>query len=116
MMMNTAIDFLSEARRLEGEGKPELAVEKYKQAIEAGGEGRGIAYQNLARLLFRLGRIDESVSTSQEALHFDPELPIAHGVLGTVHYMRREYAQAESELREATRLKPDYDSAWLNLA
>jgi tetratricopeptide (TPR) repeat protein len=107
---------MSEAQRLEDKGEYELAIEKYKQSLDLGVGDPATIYERIGRHWARLGRQDESVLACQEAIRHNPELPIAHGVLGTIHYQRREFAQAEFELLEAVRLKPDYAAALVNLA
>ncbi len=93
-----------------GEGRLEVAVEAFRQALEADPSGV-VARVNLGVALVRLGRRDEATDTFREALRHQPEDPTAHFNLATLaaaggdddtaiaHY-RRAIA-ADSELRDA---------------
>jgi tetratricopeptide (TPR) repeat protein len=103
--MDTTRELLSEAQKLEEEDRFALAIEKYKQVLETGHGDRAALLQNMGKDLARLGRLDESTMACQEASRLNPELPVPYRVLGTIHYLRREYVLAEKNLLIALRLQ-----------
>jgi len=57
-----------------------------------------------------------AVDTLQSALKNDPENPVAHYQLGLAYWQQHDARRAESEWREAVRLKPDMTEAQRQIA
>ena len=64
------------------------------------------ARSQYARFLAALGRLDEALAHAKEAVARDPIAPEAAQTLGLVHYYRREYADALSNLNRVLQLDP----------
>jgi len=60
------------------------------------------------QILIRQGKSIDAVTTLQTAIKSDPNDAIAHYHLGIAFNQQGNLVQAESEWREAVRLKPDY--------
>lgn len=114
--MDGSDDLFVEAKAFEDQGRFDMAAEKYRQILELAIGDRAIAYQGLGRALVRLGRLDEGALACQEALKMNPDLYLAHGVLGYVYLARREYELAKAEFQTATRLQPNEPITLTNLA
>ena len=59
----------------------------------------------------QLGHIDEASNHYRNAIRLEPSLAAAHKNLGYILLTRKDYAGAEPELREASRLAPDDEFA-----
>jgi serine/threonine-protein kinase len=59
-----------------------------------------------ARFLSALGRLDEALYHAKEAVARDPIAPDAAQTLGLIHYYRREYADALTQLTRVLQLDP----------
>ena len=70
--------------------------------------------------LARKALVNEGVATawklSQKAVGEAPESAAAHELSGEVLFRRGEFAAAESEFKQASKLDPNYASAWWGLA
>jgi tetratricopeptide (TPR) repeat protein len=68
---------------------------------------------NLATHLLENGRVEEAEAHARRAIELQPELPLGHAVLASVHFSRRMFREAELALREALQRSPD-DARLLN--
>ena len=73
------------------------------------------AYNTLAIVLKRLGRLAEAESCCREALRLVPTYAEAHNTLGDTLTALGRFAEAEACCREALRLVPEYAEAHNNL-
>lgn len=64
------------------------------------------------RQLLTSGRLDEAASVFQKAISLYPSNPYAYYYLGQARYLKRDYAQSLTPLRQAE-LYLSRDSAWL---
>jgi tetratricopeptide (TPR) repeat protein len=113
--MNNEGDCFLEAKRLEDQGKFDLAAEQYENAIKLCIGDQAIAHQGRGRALARLGHLEEAIDECQKALELNLNLYLAHGVLGYIYFQQAKYDLAESELLTTLRLRPNDVVALNNL-
>ncbi len=87
----------------------------YRTALLAGGSDATIAF-NLANVLYRLGRKQESAERLWAAVELDSEFAEAWNNLGVVIEELGRPAEAVHAFRRAIELRPDYADARNNLA
>ncbi len=58
----------------------------------------------------------EAILALRAALERNPEDAMAHYYLGNIYYDKRQYDIARSEWEDAARLRPEFPTAWRNLA
>ena len=75
----------------------------------------GRAFSYLSSVLIELERLDEAEQASRKALTLLPDSPESHLALGIILF-KKNYADAEKELGEAIRLKPDFGRAYSYLS
>lgn len=86
-----------------GLGRMEDAEKRYRQAIEADGDGAGHALLGLARLAAAAGDLAQAIAHAEQALAAAPRLGPAHGLLAELHRRAGEpkkAAEARRQLRE----------------
>jgi protein O-mannosyl-transferase len=96
------------------EGKNAEAVEYLSQAIEFGPHYVPSRFR-LAVALDGLGRTEEALTNYQMALQMDPLNGEPRNAYGVSLMEHGKLGEAEVQLREAHRLKPDDTLVWLNL-
>ena len=62
------------------------------------------------------GRTEQARQRLERLIAARPDHPYAHGLLGQVLVMKKELRAAETEFRDAARIKPEWELPWLNLA
>jgi Flp pilus assembly protein TadD len=67
-----------------------------------GGLGEAILYGTASGR----ARLDESEANERRAIALRPSLPLPHFILGTIHLVRGQYAEAEASLKTYMRLAP----------
>jgi len=77
--------------------------------------GNYIAHDNLGIVLGKLGRIDESIHHSLEALRIKPDFEVAYNSLGNALEKQGRIDEAIDRYLKALRIKPDYVAAHNNL-
>jgi tetratricopeptide (TPR) repeat protein len=97
-MDNSSTNPFVNAKRFEEQGEFGLAAEQYQKAISLGIGDPSLAHQGRGRALARLGHLEEAVEECQMALGLNPDLSLAHGVLGYVYLLQAKYGLAEKEL------------------
>lgn len=123
-------DTLSRIRNIPGanfladvtEGHLYLARRQYDKAV--GAFERALAANQdapepliaLVRIEVNQGRLVQAQARLKDVLSHRPNHPYAHSVLGEVLLLQGDQAGAESRFRDATRLKPDWVTPWLNWA
>jgi tetratricopeptide (TPR) repeat protein len=110
-----ALDDLRRARRslaetLVSEGRSREAAEALQLT-----PGSPEAHNDLGRLLYRDGRLEEAIGQYSEALRLKPDFPEAHLNLGLALARQGDVNGAADHFAEAVRLKPDYAQARNNL-
>ncbi|MGC8838446.1 MAG: tetratricopeptide repeat protein, partial [Anaerolineae bacterium] len=97
---------------LAGQGKPEEAVEEYKQAIQRA-EALGLRpdrlawlYRSLGRTYLDLERWAEAAEAYERAVALDPGLPTDQSSLGMAYQHLERYDQAVAAYREALAILP----------
>ena len=93
----------------------EEAVEQYHAAIAL--EPLLLeAHVDLAGVLWRLGDFAGSLASAQRAVQIGPQHPHALRMLGTAHLQLNQLDQADTYLRQALALEPDFPIAVVDLA
>ena len=90
----------------EGLARPEAAVEIYRKTIEletAGGKPNPETHTAYGRLLFALGRYEESAREVARVLQLDPESRDGHYELGRLAFEKSDFALAAAEGEKALR-------------
>jgi len=114
--MNNQNELFIKARMLEDEGRFDLAAKQYEKAIKLKIGDQAMAHQGRGRALARLGCFEEALDECQNALKLNPELHLAHSVLGYIYTQQSKYDAAENELLTALDLKSDDVTDLINLA
>jgi len=81
--------------------------QEFERALELS-PGYAIAYYWYAEYLMATGREKEAIARVKQAQRMDPVNSVLNGSVGVVHYMARQYAQAEDELRKAREIDPGH--------
>jgi tetratricopeptide (TPR) repeat protein len=92
-------------RLLEGEERPEEAVEVLKQGLVIDHEAEDI-YNMLGRIYSHSGRHDEAIRMHQHYVALAPDEPNAHDSLGLSYQWAGQYEQARAEYERALALSP----------
>jgi hypothetical protein len=105
------------AAALSRAGRFEEALEAYRRAATmASGPARLATLKNVAATLGDLERLDEAAAELRAAMATSPVTEVDHFNLGLIELKRRAFADAETELRRALALKPDFSPAHQLLA
>lgn len=97
------------------QGRVDVAIERYRQALEVNPRSSE-AHQSLAAALERQGQRDNAIKHYSSALALAPENPSLHYNLGTILVDQGNDAQAMRHFQAALRLSPEYQNARFNLA
>lgn len=97
------------------QGKVELAIERYRRALDINPRSPE-AHRALAAAHEHLGHRQEAVEHYSSALALAPDNPASHYNLGTILVEQGDDEQAMRHFQAALRLAPDYDNARFNLA
>lgn len=107
--------FAVKAKMLEDRGEYDLAIREYNKAIALGVGDQASIQQQKGRALSHLERFQEAIDACQQALALNPDLCLAHGVLGYSYLRQTKYDLAEQEYQQVLRLQPDNLVALTNL-
>jgi tetratricopeptide (TPR) repeat protein len=99
---------------LQGQGKLDEAIERFKQAIALKPDYDD-AYYNLGTALQAQGKLEEAADSFQKAIALKPECALVHYSLGNVFKEQRKLDKAIACQKQAIKLKPDYAMAYNNL-
>jgi len=94
--MTDAWEFLGDSLAKMGQGHE--AVAAYREALKTSG-GAGYIAAQLASLYYDLGNLDEAEAHAK--LVFGSNAALAHSLMARIHLSRKQYAEAEKEVREA---------------
>ena len=103
------------ANAAEERGDVEAALKGYQRARELGIESPETLHR-MALLHDRRGESADSAQLYEAALAKEPNNCEVHCDYGYSLYLRQNWAESEAHLREAIRLKPDFNRAHNNLA
>lgn len=98
-----------------GEGKPELAVASYRQAI-AQKPNFADAYTRLGRVLYRIGRMEEADDMLDMARRLDPVSPLVAVWQADALWAIGRAEEAVFQLRKNLQLFPDFPLTYDRLA
>lgn len=104
-----------EAKQEEKSGHPDAAIQKYKEIIALKPD-LAAAYNNLGRLYYQQGQMEEAVKALQRAAQIDPKLEPPRALLGFVFFQLGDFQGARRELKAASQLNPADKTARLFLA
>ena len=105
--------FYNQGCVLFNQGRNQLAMEKFRQALEI--EPHPGALANLAMLLADQGQLDEANRSLQAVLEIDPGNTAAHNSLGRVLLAQGQPGEARKHFDGALLLEPDSAEALLGL-
>ncbi|MFT3823223.1 MAG: tetratricopeptide repeat protein [Chitinophagaceae bacterium] len=94
-----------------------LEEKDFKQALEKANEGLAIDAENITCLnarstaLNKLRRVDDAISTMQDALQQDPENAFTHTTIGWNLLEKGKHKEADRHFREALRINPNLEGA-----
>ncbi len=93
--------------QLEHSGRPEEALENYRQSLRLN-PNHAEAHNNLGTMLAHAGQTQEAIEHFQQALRLRPNYPQARYNLGLVLYKSGHPQEAIEHLERSLRLKPKY--------
>ncbi len=96
-------------------GRLEEAEKIWQQAAKADPRDRASRDQ-LARLYQQAGRPADAIGMLEELAKLDPQAVRRHLALAQAAMGLKRFGLAESEMREAVRLRPDQSAGWVGLA
>ncbi len=103
--------YITEAQRLEGEGKYSQAINLFNQAVQS--DPRNPAtYISLARLLIYSGEYQEAVKNAENALLLNGNNSSAHAIRGWALGLSGDYLGAESSFNKALELDQNNADAY----
>jgi len=98
----------------EEQGVFDKAVAQYRKAI-ALNHNYVEAYHRLGLLYSRLGERGAALTCLKKAVELSPKVATIRNNYGFEFLLNGEWTMAEGEFREAVRLKPDFNRAYVNL-
>ena len=96
---------------LEEQGKPELALEKFENALRSNPDF-ALGYIRKAWLLNTLGRQEEAVAAMRKGIALDPENTDRWTGLGWLLHKMGQYDAADSAFEQITLLAPNDPNSW----
>lgn len=106
--------FITEAQKLEADGKYNLAIQAYNLAVEADPRNP-VSHISLARLNIYTGNYDEAIKNAQNALMVNQNNDTALALLGWAYGLSGDYIQAEGSLESAIEINKDNAAAYAYL-
>jgi protein O-GlcNAc transferase len=95
-------------------GRPSVAVELIRQAIQRNGRNP-LYFSNLGTALRTARKLDEAVAAYRQAILVKPDYAQAHYNLAIILHDQGKLDEAVAACRQAIRLKPDFVEAYYNL-
>lgn len=102
--------YITDAQKLEGEGRLTLAINAYKQAVEVDPKNPA-NYIALARLYIYTGSYSDAVTQAENALLLNPANDTAMALRGWALSFEGDYIQAEASLKDAIATNPQNAAA-----
>ncbi len=103
--------YITEAQRLEENGKFALAIQTYNQAVQSDPRNPA-SYLALAKLNIYTGNYEEAIRNAQNALMVNQNNDNALALLGWAYGLSGDYIQAEGNLQSAIALNPNNAAAY----
>jgi tetratricopeptide (TPR) repeat protein len=103
--------YITEAQRLENEGKYSQAISMYNQAIQSDPKNPA-TYISLARLLVFTGKYKEAVTNTENALLLNGNNSTAHAMRGWALGLEGEYLGAEAAFQKALEIDQNNADAY----
>ena len=100
---------------LEFDWKFEESEREFKRAIELD-PNYATAHHWYAEFLLGMGRRDEALAEIKRAQECDPLSLIINSMIGIVHALRGDYAEAETQLKKTIEMDPNFARAHMFLA
>ncbi len=110
---NSLVADLTEGHLYETRQEWDKALAAYDRAAAANPEAPEPLLA-LTRLETQTGRVAQAQGRLERVMVRNPKHAIAHGLLGEVVLLKGDGGLAEREFQEATRLKPDWPTPWLD--
>ncbi|MGH9495505.1 MAG: tetratricopeptide repeat protein [Candidatus Sulfotelmatobacter sp.] len=107
------------ARVLAAEGKNDDAVTEYEVGLQNREVAANLstdARRELADLYYAAGKNDKAEAAYRALLVKEPSDPVVHHELGKSLIRQKKFADAQTELLAAIKLKPDFGDAYTDLA
>lgn len=106
--------FLTEAQKLEADGKYAQAIQTYNQAVLADPRNPA-SYMALARLNIYTNNYAEAIKNAENALMLNNNNDTALALLGWAYGLSGDYIQAESKINQALAINKDNAAAYAYL-
>lgn len=106
--------FITDAQKLEADGKYTQAILTYNQAVQADPRNP-ISHIALAKLNIYTGNYEEALKNAQNALMVNQDNDTALALLGWAYGLSGDYAMAQENLNEAIRINKDNAAAYAYL-
>jgi tetratricopeptide (TPR) repeat protein len=103
--------YITEAQRLENEGKYNQAILMYNQAIQSDPKNPA-TYISLSRLLVYTGKYKEAVTNAENALLINSNNSTAHAIRGWALGLQGEYLGAEAAFQKALEIDQNNADAY----
>ncbi len=100
---------------LREQGKTEEAISAFKEARKAYPKDMNLLFAE-AQLYSKMQRMDKFAELMEEAINLDPTNPELYYNLGVINFNQGKLKEAKEYYKKAIELKPDYSSAYVNLA
>jgi tetratricopeptide (TPR) repeat protein len=103
--------YITEAQRLETEGKYSQAISMYNQAVQSDPKNPA-TYISLARLMVYTGKYQDAVTNSENALLLNENNSTAHAIRGWALGLQGDYLDAEAAFQQAIKLDQNNADAY----
>ncbi|MEN8263409.1 MAG: SPOR domain-containing protein [Nitrospirota bacterium] len=91
-----------------------LAIEEYRMAIKHGINHPAL-FRKVARLLYMVGLIDESIAEMEKAVDLSPEIDAFRIELGVLYMAKDRMEEAEEQLHAALKINPGFTNVYYYL-
>jgi tetratricopeptide (TPR) repeat protein len=110
--MDPYILIMAEGNLNRAQKKWDKAIAAYEQAMALRPEAPDPLFAVL-RIELDQHRVEQAHTRLQRIIAARPDHPYAHGMLGEILLVKKDWEDAEREFQEAVRLKPDWVTPWL---
>ncbi|MBW2052320.1 MAG: tetratricopeptide repeat protein [Deltaproteobacteria bacterium] len=96
--------------------QPEEALAQYQLAVQSSRDHLANLHTDMGLVLKNQGRIEEAISSLEQAVEANPESARSNSALGDAYLSAGRFEEAQSALIKALKLDPDNNEARINLA